>query len=65
MKRLLLTALLPALVAACSGENSESRPADDHVWKSQTDALEQARDIGARADEESKRREQLLEQVGQ
>ncbi len=65
MKRLLLTTLLPVLVAACSGEDPESRPPDDHVWKSQTDALEQARDIGARADEESRRRERLLEQAGQ
>jgi len=65
MKRLLLTTLLAILMTACSGEDPESRPPGDHVWKSQTDALEQARDIGARADEESRRREQLLEQAGQ
>ena len=63
MKRLLLPALLPILTAACSGEDPESRPANDHVWKSQTDALEQARDIGARANETLQRREQLLDEA--
>ncbi|HEB67538.1 MAG TPA: hypothetical protein ENI93_06290 [Gammaproteobacteria bacterium] len=65
MKRLLLPALLSVLTAACSGEDPESRPVDDHVWKSQTDALEQARDIGNRADEESRRRERLLNEAGE
>ena len=65
MKMLLLTTLLAILSASCSGEDRESRPPDDHVWKQQTDALEQARDIGARANEESKRRERLLDEAGQ
>jgi len=41
---LLVVALL--LISACSGgedKTAKEKPADDHVWKAQTDALEKAK----------------------
>ncbi len=65
MKRLPLLCLT-LMLAACSGEDPESgRDDGNHVWRSQTDALENARAVGARADAEARRRERQLEEAGQ
>ncbi len=65
MKTVLITCLMAIVLIGCSHPDEESRSRKDHLWQQQTDALEQARDVGARADAENRRRERLLDEAGQ
>ena len=56
VKRLSLS-LLMVLMAACSGESGSSATdkKGEHVWKTQTDALEKARQVEGLLDEAASR----------
>lgn len=51
-------------LGACSFESNESG-GGDHVWKSQTDALEKARDIEQQLANDVNEKKRRIEQQGQ
>ncbi len=57
---LLLTISL--FISACSETGDESKKSkNDHVWKHQTDALESAKDVAKKLDDQLKQQQQNLD----
>ena len=66
----LLTMFIVAL-AACSsdddsgGDNNKATLNGDHVWKEQTEALKQAQEVSALANEAAKKQRKAMEELNQ
>ncbi len=65
MKKLLITTLTLAslLQTACSQDTDKAENDQDHVWKTQTDALKQAQQLQGSLNEETERKQKQLEEI--
>ncbi len=65
MKKLLITilALASLLQTACSQDTDKAENDQDHIWKTQTDALKQARQLQGTLDKETERKQKQLEEI--
>ncbi|VAX02156.1 hypothetical protein MNBD_GAMMA22-423 [hydrothermal vent metagenome] len=64
----LITITLLLLVTACSEDNiaqsdKKTTPKNDHIWKAQTDALQQTKDLAEQLNEQFKQKEKQLQQA--
>ncbi|MFV1983508.1 MAG: hypothetical protein ACC657_08200 [Thiohalomonadales bacterium] len=66
MKNIILISILITLIA-CSENTDESAPPpeNDHIWKTQTDALQQTKDLADKLNEEFKKKQQQMQDAQQ
>jgi len=63
---LLLISTLSLLIASCSDDatekSSENKKSDDHVWKTQTDALKSAKEVTKKMQETIKQQQEQMDE---
>ena len=64
MKNSILISIIITL-AACSGDtnDNETTPKNDHIWKTQTDTLDDAKNLAEQLNEEFKKKAQQMEEA--
>ena len=65
MKKLNLLALLiviTSFMVACSEDNDSDNKKGDHVWKQQTDTIQQSKDAAKKLQESLKQQQEKMEQ---
>jgi hypothetical protein len=65
MKNLTLIFLLLALISCNEDSNDKSaaKQKNDHIWKTQTDALQDAKDLAEQLNEQFKKKSEQMEQA--